>query len=180
MTHPRSCQVQLISDRVWWSDICIVTFQPMCVSVDHRPWTSGVDSQHPQTSQSPSRWDQTGSIIIRRWGGWNNDDGSVVFVAHVFILLSGGTQLWKEKKEKKLERIQGGGICSGKKDWFGPTDFSPSVVSTGRNKYCIDKNYGGILIIWDRLFGEWSSWSWNHMIHLGGLRVCGHIWNKDK
>lgn len=31
---------------------------------------------------------------------------------------------------------------------------SPSLVSTGRNKYCIDKNYGGILIIWDRLFGK--------------------------
>lgn len=27
-------------------------------------------------------------------------------------------------------------------------------VSPGRNLYCIDKNYGGILIIWDRLFGK--------------------------
>ncbi|XP_028407242.1 alkylglycerol monooxygenase-like isoform X2 [Dendronephthya gigantea] len=26
-------------------------------------------------------------------------------------------------------------------------------VHHGRNPYCIDKNYGGILIIWDRLFG---------------------------
>ena len=24
----------------------------------------------------------------------------------------------------------------------------------GRNLYCIDKNYGGALIIWDRLFGK--------------------------
>lgn len=30
------------------------------------------------------------------------------------------------------------------------TDVNP----TGRNLYCIDKNYGGILIIWDRLFGK--------------------------
>ena len=31
---------------------------------------------------------------------------------------------------------------------------SQSVTSTGRNIYCLDKNYGGILIIWDRLFGK--------------------------
>uniref|UniRef100_W5MZN3 Alkylglycerol monooxygenase n=1 Tax=Lepisosteus oculatus TaxID=7918 RepID=W5MZN3_LEPOC len=27
---------------------------------------------------------------------------------------------------------------------------------TGRNPYCIDKNYGGTLIIWDRLFGTFA------------------------
>lgn len=27
-------------------------------------------------------------------------------------------------------------------------------VHHGRNPYCIDKNYGGTLIIWDRLFGK--------------------------
>lgn len=27
-------------------------------------------------------------------------------------------------------------------------------VLTGRNLYCIDKNFGGVLIIWDRLFGK--------------------------
>lgn len=30
-------------------------------------------------------------------------------------------------------------------------------VHHGRNLYCIDKNYGGILIIWDRLFGTFAS-----------------------
>ncbi|XP_029360945.1 alkylglycerol monooxygenase [Echeneis naucrates] len=29
-------------------------------------------------------------------------------------------------------------------------------VHHGRNLYCIDKNYGGILIIWDRLFGTFA------------------------
>lgn len=29
-------------------------------------------------------------------------------------------------------------------------------VHHGRNHYCIDKNYGGILIIWDRLFGTFA------------------------
>ncbi|XP_034729457.1 alkylglycerol monooxygenase [Etheostoma cragini] len=29
-------------------------------------------------------------------------------------------------------------------------------VHHGRNIYCIDKNYGGILIIWDRLFGTFA------------------------
>uniref|UniRef100_A0A3B5QXY4 Alkylglycerol monooxygenase n=1 Tax=Xiphophorus maculatus TaxID=8083 RepID=A0A3B5QXY4_XIPMA len=30
-------------------------------------------------------------------------------------------------------------------------------VHHGRNLYCIDKNYGGILIIWDRLFGTFAA-----------------------
>nr|XP_040021970.1 alkylglycerol monooxygenase [Gasterosteus aculeatus aculeatus] len=29
-------------------------------------------------------------------------------------------------------------------------------VHHGRNEYCIDKNYGGILIIWDRIFGTFA------------------------
>nr|XP_020471218.1 alkylglycerol monooxygenase [Monopterus albus] len=29
-------------------------------------------------------------------------------------------------------------------------------VHHGRNPYCLDKNYGGILIIWDRLFGTFA------------------------
>lgn len=28
---------------------------------------------------------------------------------------------------------------------------------TGSNIYCLDKNYGGVLIIWDRLFGTFAS-----------------------
>ncbi|KAF9294092.1 hypothetical protein BGZ74_011419 [Mortierella antarctica] len=30
-------------------------------------------------------------------------------------------------------------------------------LHTGRNIYCIDKNYGGTLIIWDRMFGTYAS-----------------------
>lgn len=30
-------------------------------------------------------------------------------------------------------------------------------VHHGRNPYCIDKNYGGVLIVWDRLFGTFAS-----------------------
>uniref|UniRef100_A0A3P8RPK6 Alkylglycerol monooxygenase n=1 Tax=Amphiprion percula TaxID=161767 RepID=A0A3P8RPK6_AMPPE len=30
-------------------------------------------------------------------------------------------------------------------------------VHHGRNLYCIDKNYGGMLIIWDRIFGTFAS-----------------------
>uniref|UniRef100_A0A672FX73 Transmembrane protein 195 n=1 Tax=Salarias fasciatus TaxID=181472 RepID=A0A672FX73_SALFA len=29
-------------------------------------------------------------------------------------------------------------------------------VHHGRNEYCLDKNYGGVLIIWDRLFGTFA------------------------
>ncbi|MBK9522305.1 MAG: sterol desaturase family protein [Rhodocyclaceae bacterium] len=29
-------------------------------------------------------------------------------------------------------------------------------VHHGQNDYCIDKNYGGILVLWDRLFGTFA------------------------
>jgi sterol desaturase/sphingolipid hydroxylase (fatty acid hydroxylase superfamily) len=43
----------------------------------------------------------------------------------------------------------------GKLGWFDRVFVSPSNhrVHHGQNDYCIDRNYGGILIIWDRLFG---------------------------
>ncbi|XP_014671886.1 PREDICTED: alkylglycerol monooxygenase-like isoform X2 [Priapulus caudatus] len=44
---------------------------------------------------------------------------------------------------------------------LGPLEYilnTPSHhrVHHGRNRYCIDKNYGGTLIIWDRLFGTFT------------------------
>ena len=58
-------------------------------------------------------------------------------------------------------------------DSLGPLEYvlnTPSHhrVHHGRNRYCIDKNYAGTLIIWDRMFGEpqfdlclgvWCMWS---------------------
>ncbi|KAE9415272.1 hypothetical protein Angca_008435, partial [Angiostrongylus cantonensis] len=45
--------------------------------------------------------------------------------------------------------------------YLGPLEYflnTPSShrVHHGRNPYCIDKNYGGTLIIWDRLFGTYQ------------------------
>lgn len=45
---------------------------------------------------------------------------------------------------------------------LGPLEYilnTPSHhrVHHGRNRYCIDKNYGGVLIIWDRLFGTFQA-----------------------
>lgn len=44
----------------------------------------------------------------------------------------------------------------GKLGWFDRVFVSPSNhrVHHGQNDYCIDKNYGGILILWDRLYGS--------------------------
>ncbi|VDO12802.1 unnamed protein product [Haemonchus placei] len=30
-------------------------------------------------------------------------------------------------------------------------------VHHGRNPYCIDKNYGGVFIIWDKMFGTFEA-----------------------
>jgi alkylglycerol monooxygenase len=47
-------------------------------------------------------------------------------------------------------------------DSIGPLEYilnTPSHhrVHHGRNPYCIDKNYAGVLIIWDRIFGTFEA-----------------------
>jgi alkylglycerol monooxygenase len=46
----------------------------------------------------------------------------------------------------------------GKLGWFDRIFVSPSNhrVHHGQDDYCLDKNYGGILIVWDRLFGTFE------------------------
>ncbi len=46
----------------------------------------------------------------------------------------------------------------GKLGWFDRVFCSPSNhrVHHGQNDYCLDRNYGGILILWDRLFGSFA------------------------
>ncbi|GIY21506.1 hypothetical protein CDAR_583211, partial [Caerostris darwini] len=44
---------------------------------------------------------------------------------------------------------------------LGPLEYiintaSHHRVHHGRNRYCIDKNYAGVLIIWDRMFGTFE------------------------
>lgn len=45
-----------------------------------------------------------------------------------------------------------------KMGWYDRVFISPSNhrVHHGQNAYCIDKNYGAILILWDRLFGTFA------------------------
>ncbi|XP_035232231.1 alkylglycerol monooxygenase-like, partial [Stegodyphus dumicola] len=45
---------------------------------------------------------------------------------------------------------------------LGPLEYvlntaSHHRVHHGKNRYCIDKNYGGVLIIWDRIFGTFEA-----------------------
>ena len=46
----------------------------------------------------------------------------------------------------------------GRLGWMDRVFVTPSNhrVHHGQNDYCIDKNYGGILILWDRLFGTFA------------------------
>ncbi|XP_074430889.1 alkylglycerol monooxygenase isoform X1 [Larus michahellis] len=61
-------------------------------------------------------------------------------------------------------------------------------VHHGRNPYCIDKNYGGTLIIWDRIFGTFEAedakvvYGLTHPVNsfdpiMLQLRPLVHIWN---
>ncbi len=46
----------------------------------------------------------------------------------------------------------------GRLGWMERVFVTPSNhrVHHGQNAYCIDKNYGGVLIVWDRLFGTFA------------------------
>ena len=46
----------------------------------------------------------------------------------------------------------------GRLGWFDRVFCSPSNqrVHHGQNDYCIDRNDGGLLIVWDRLFGTFA------------------------
>ena len=46
----------------------------------------------------------------------------------------------------------------GRLGWFDRVFCSPSNhrVHHGQNDYCLDRNYGGLLIVWDRLFGTFA------------------------
>ena len=50
------------------------------------------------------------------------------------------------------------GRMSGRMAWFEHVFVSPSNhrVHHGQDDYCIDKNYGGILVVWDKLFGTFQ------------------------
>ncbi len=83
----------------------------------------------------------------------------------------------------------------GKLGWFDRVFVSPSNhrVHHGQNDYCLDRNYGGILILWDRLFGtfveekddepivygvlgqlkSWNPWAAN-------LRTYADLWQDAK
>ncbi|MFM0016688.1 sterol desaturase family protein [Paraburkholderia sediminicola] len=49
--------------------------------------------------------------------------------------------------------------CIGQLGWFDRWFASPSNhrVHHGQNDYCVDKNYGGILMLWDRMFGTFTT-----------------------
>jgi hypothetical protein len=66
----------------------------------------------------------------------------------------------------------------GKLGWFDRVFVSPSNhrVHHGQNDYCIDKNYGGVLIIWDRIFGTFTEERDDEKV-VYGVRKAVHSFN---
>ena len=66
----------------------------------------------------------------------------------------------------------------GKLGWFDRVFCSPSNhrVHHGQNDYCLDRNYGGILILWDRLFGTFAEERDGEPV-VYGVRKPLHSWN---
>ena len=66
----------------------------------------------------------------------------------------------------------------GRLGWFDRIFSSPSNhrVHHGKNDYCIDRNYGGILIIWDRMFGTFEEERTDEII-VYGIRNPLHSYN---
>ena len=66
----------------------------------------------------------------------------------------------------------------GRLGWFDRVFVSPSNhrVHHGQNDYCIDRNYGGILILWDRLFGTFVEERDDEPV-VYGIRGALRSWN---
>jgi len=66
----------------------------------------------------------------------------------------------------------------GRLGWLDRVLVTPSNhrVHHGQNDYCIDKNYGGILVVWDRLFGTFVEERVNEPI-VYGIRKPLHSFN---
>jgi sterol desaturase/sphingolipid hydroxylase (fatty acid hydroxylase superfamily) len=69
----------------------------------------------------------------------------------------------------------------GRLGWLDRVLVTPSNhrVHHGQNDYCIDKNYGGILILWDRLFGTFAEEREDEKIIYGvrtPLRSLNPLW----
>jgi alkylglycerol monooxygenase len=66
----------------------------------------------------------------------------------------------------------------GRLGWFDRVFVSPSNhrVHHGQNDYCIDRNYGGILILWDRLFGTFAQERDDEPV-VYGIRGALRSWN---
>ena len=69
----------------------------------------------------------------------------------------------------------------GRLGWLDRVLVTPSNhrVHHGQNDYCIDKNYGGILILWDRLFGTFADERADEKIVYGirmPLRSFNPVW----
>ncbi|OYU98881.1 MAG: hypothetical protein CFE45_14845 [Burkholderiales bacterium PBB5] len=66
----------------------------------------------------------------------------------------------------------------GRLGWFDRVFVSPSNhrVHHGQNDYCIDRNYGGILVVWDRLFGTFVEERDDEPV-VYGIRGALRSWN---
>ena len=67
---------------------------------------------------------------------------------------------------------------------LGPLDYvlntaSHHKVHHGANRYCLDKNYAGVLIIWDRMFGTFEAEK-SDMNVVYGLVDQPQFWNPVK
>ena len=60
-------------------------------------------------------------------------------------------------------------------EWFLVTP-SNHRVHHGQNDYCLDKNYGGIFSVWDRLFGTYADERESEPV-VYGVRKPLHSWN---
>ncbi|QQP54094.1 Transmembrane protein 195, partial [Caligus rogercresseyi] len=52
------------------------------------------------------------------------------------------------------------------------------MVHHGANRYCLDKNYAGFLIIWDRIFGTFEDLRPTKKIVYGLLFYYKLLWDK--
>ncbi|XP_068008601.1 alkylglycerol monooxygenase isoform X2 [Melanerpes formicivorus] len=113
---------------------------------------------------------------------------NILWAAHQIHHSSEDYNLFTALRQSILQRYTSWVITNlGPLEWILNTP-SHHRVHHGRNPYCIDKNYGGTLIIWDRIFGTFEAedakvvYGLTHPVNsfdpiMLQLRPLAHIWN---
>ncbi|MBM7059609.1 sterol desaturase family protein [Pseudomonas sp. UL073] len=145
-----------LSASVWWVWVIGLMGYDFCYYWHHRMghevnlmWASHVVHHSSEEFNYSTAMRQTSTGFLTNWMFYwplalLGVPPSVFIVSGAVVL---GYQFWIHTRH------------IGRLGWFDHCFASPSNhrVHHGQNEYCVDRNYGGVLMLWDHLFGSYAT-----------------------